>query len=253
MSLRKLHKEKVCAKETIVLSLWRNLRNTWLAPDSFSPCHSFMKLKQNKTTQKCTNSVIQSKMMHTSKRIPACTSATGRASLPAQQGGDYPFNICLLLRSRGICLAHRAGRWGGRWSTFPQELEAGTVESALQSSRLSSQGTCTSFLFCSIPSKPIQSYLVSLCLCKGSFCPKNNTPLPHSLACIQWCKKPEQRKMTGQQKTLLHFTIKRNNAALIFLESFIVWNIACSVWLQFLFFLITIQFSFPPTEVFNRT
>lgn len=68
-----------------------------------------MKLKQNQTTQKCTDSVIQSKLKHTSVRIPACTSATGE--LPCQLSRVNTFNICLLLRSRAICLTHRAGRW----------------------------------------------------------------------------------------------------------------------------------------------
>lgn len=202
-----------------------------------------MKLKQNQTTQKCTDSVIQSKLKHTSVRIPACTSATGE--LPCQLSRVNTFNICLLLRGRAICLTHRAGRW--KRIHIPKEHEAGTVESALQSSRLCMHQFLVlhySFKAHSVtlgPSLPMQRL-------------QNRTtpPLPHPLVWAQWCKNPKQWKIIGQQKIPPHSTIKRNNAALIFLESFIVWNISCNVWPQFLFLLITIELPFPPTEAFNR-
>lgn len=223
MSLRKLHKETVCAKETIVLSFPMEKLKEHLTCTGFIfllPFFYEAQAKQNHTEvyQFC-DSVKNDAHLKEDLSMYLCY----KGELPCQLNRvGITHLISVFCSEAGESALHRAGRWGGRWSTFPQGLEAGTVESALQSSRLSSQDTCTSFLFCSTPSKLIQSYLVSLCLCKGLFCPKNNTPLPHSLACIQWGKKPEQRKMIGQQKTLLHFTIKRNNAALIFLESFIV-------------------------------
>lgn len=94
-------------KQELCLSLQRNLRDTYTRL-IFPPF--FYEAQANKTTQKNIDSVIQSEMMHSSVRIPACTSAAGRAPLPAQQGKDCPFNVCLL-RSRGLCLTHRAGRW----------------------------------------------------------------------------------------------------------------------------------------------
>ena len=49
--------------------------------------------------------------MHTSVRIPLCTSATGRDSLLAQHGDDHLFQLCLLPRSKGTRLTHRAVGW----------------------------------------------------------------------------------------------------------------------------------------------
>lgn len=137
--------------------------------------------KQNHT--EAIDSVVQSEMMHTSMRIPACPFATGRAFLPAQQGEDWPFHVCLLLRSREICLTHRAGWW--RMVHIPTGKRGWYCGISTSEQQAGSEGMCTSFLFCVTLlkySKSIQSHLVSLCLCKGLFCPENRTtpPFPHS-------------------------------------------------------------------------
>lgn len=138
-----------------------------------------MKLKQNKTTQKCTDPVFQSKMMHPSMRIPACTSATRKP--PCQLNRVRITHWMSVFCSQAGESALHTELAGGRWSTFPQEHEAATVESALQSSRPSSEGTGISFLLWITLSKPIQSHLVSICLCKGLFCPKNKATPPSTL------------------------------------------------------------------------
>lgn len=93
MSLRKLDKEKVCAKETIVLSFPVEKLKEHLTYTRFISPPFFYKAQAKQNHTEAIDSVIQSEMMHTSMRIPACASETERAPLPAQQGEDYPLNV----------------------------------------------------------------------------------------------------------------------------------------------------------------
>lgn len=136
---------------------------------------------------------------------------------------------------------------------FSHEHEVGIVESELHSSRLSSEGRCSSFLFYTTLSKPIQITL-------GLFLPmqrlillqNQDTPLFHNPKCASRDAKHRITENDRSAKKTLHLPIKRNNAALFLLEPFIV-EIFLAISEHSFFFVTTVKPSFPPTEAFNRT
>lgn len=145
-------------RQSFCLSLWKNLRNTWLKRDSFpSPLHLWSLSKAK--TYRIILFLIQSKTMHTSITIPICTSATGTDSLLAWHDDDHLFHTSDFCSKAGES-ALPTELSGGRWCVFSQEHKVGTVESELHSSRLGSEDTCSrGFLFYITLSKSIQIVL----------------------------------------------------------------------------------------------
>lgn len=180
MSLRKLHKEKVCAKETIVLSFPVEKLKGHLTCTRFifSPPFFYDAQAKQNHAEVYWLSVIQSKMMHTPQ--------WGFQHIPLLQE-ELP---CLLNRVRTTHLisvfCSEAGESalhtelaGGRWSTFPQELWNKHFRAAGSAVR-----ACAPVSRSITLSKPIQSHLVSLCLSKGLFCPKTKTTPPSTLLSV---------------------------------------------------------------------
>lgn len=130
--------------------------------------------------------------MHTSMMISIRTTAAGRDSLLAQHNDDDLLHISVFCSEAGesaLCTELS----GGRRCTLSHKHEVSTVESELHSSRLSSEGMCSSFLFYITLSKPIQPHLVSFCKRKDLFYSKIKMTST-LLVCFQGCKKQNNGK-----------------------------------------------------------
>lgn len=115
---------------------------------------------------------------------------------------------------------------GGRWSTSPQENEAGTVESALQSSRLAVRAcapvSCSVLLFWSIQNPFNHTWSLFACAKAYSALKTGQHPHFHTPKRVQWCKNPAQWKMIGQQNNPTSLYNKKEQCS-----SYIFWILHC--------------------------
>lgn len=168
--------------------------------------------------------LVRSKTTRRAATIPGCTSATGSDSRLALRDGHPLFQTPVFCSAAGERALHTELS-GGRWCMFGHEHEVRIVESELHSSRMGSDSTGSSFSFYITLSKPIQSQWVSFGVKTYAL---KTTPLLHAPKCASRDAKHRIMENDRSAKKPLPSLIKGNNAALIFLVSFIVWSLSCN-------------------------